>query len=228
MAEGGCFKNLLAGIGCLTVLAVGGVVGWHYRAQLGGLYRSIVGRESPAPAPGLGADSVASGGRPSAHAFESARSKQQAIARQGGPGYVTLTADEMASLIAVRLGPAGRAALDSIEVWLSENRFEVRAVLDTRLFGSALPRPVADLLSAREPVSVSGGARVAGVGAVAWQPDSFTVRSFPFPRSAVPALVGKLTGRADGIVQIPVPPSVGDLRIRAAGVTFYRRAEGER
>ncbi|HLB36691.1 MAG TPA: hypothetical protein VJL31_08995 [Gemmatimonadales bacterium] len=223
MAEGGCFKNLLAGIGCLTVLTVGGIVGWQYRAQLGGLYRSIVERESQASSPGSGADSVPTMGRPSALAFESARSKQEAIARRDGPGYVTLSADEMASLIAVGLGPAGRAALDSIAVTLHDNRLAFQASLNTSLLGAALPGPLAGMLSAREPVRVSGPARVAAVGAVAWKPDSFVVRSFPFPESAVPVVVNKLTGRPDGIVPISVPPTVGDLRIRTSGVTFYRR-----
>jgi len=223
MAEGGCFKNLLAGIGCLTVLTVGGIVGWQYRAQLGGLYRSIVERESQASSPGSGADSVPTMGRPSALAFESARSKQEAIARRDGPGYVTLSADEMASLIAVGLGPAGRAALDSIAVTLHDNRLAFQASLNTSLLGAALPGPLAGMLSAREPVRVSGPAQVAAVGAVAWKPDSFVVRSFPFPESAVPVVVNKLTGRPDGIVPISVPPTVGDLRIRTSGVTFYRR-----
>lgn len=226
MAESGCFKNLLAGVGCLTLAAVGGVVGWQFRAQLSGLYRSIVERESPGPSRGPGADTVPTTGRPSAQAFESARNKQAAMARRDGPGYVTLSADEMASLIAVGLGPAGRAALDSVAVTLHESRLEVRAVLNTGLLGAALPGPLAGILSPREPVRVSGGARVAAVGAVAWEPDSFVVRSFPFPASAVPVLVNRLTGRPDGIVPIPVPRTVGDLRIRPSGVTFYRRGDG--
>lgn len=226
MAEGGCLRNLLAGIGCLTVVAVGGIVGWQYRAQLGGLYRSIVERRSPAqPSSQLGSDSVPRTGRPSAQAVETARRKQEAMARRDGPGYVTLSADEMASLVAQGLGSAGRAALDSIEVTLREDRFEVRAALKTELLGSAVLGPLAGILSAREPVRVSGPARVAAVGAVAWEPDSFVVRSFPFPSSAVPLLVNQLTGRPDGIVAIPVPPPVGDLRIRPSGVTFYRREE---
>lgn len=225
MAEGGCFKNLLAGIGCLTVVTVGGIVGWHYRAQLGGLYRSIVERRSPASAPGSGTDTVPSTGRPSAQALDSARRKRDALARPNGPAYVTLTADEMAALVASGVGPAGRAALDSITVTLGDDRFEFRAVLKTQVLREALPGPLAGILGAREPISVSGPARVAAKGAVAWEPDSFVVRSFPFPRSAVPVLVNKLTGRPDGIVPIPVPTTVGDLRIRPDGVTFYRRGD---
>jgi hypothetical protein len=130
----------------------------------------------------------------------------------------------MASLVAAGLGIAGRAAVDSLVVTLDENRLGLQAVLNTSLLGAALPDPLRAILSDTEPIRVSGGARVAAMGAVAWEPDSFVVRSFPFPRSAVPVLVNKLTGRPDGIVPIPVPRAVGDLRIRPSGVTFYRRS----
>ncbi len=222
MAGNGCLKNALAGVGCLTLLVVGGVVGWHYRAQLAGLYHSIVDRESPESA--SPADSVSATGRPTPQALETAHRKQEAMARPGGPAYVTLSADEMAALVAEGLGPGGRAAVDSIEVTLGEDRFAFRAALKTDLLGSKLLGPLAGVLGAREPVRVSGPARVAAVGAVAWEPDSFVIRSFPLPRSAVPLLVNRLTGRPDGIVPIPVPPAVGDLHIRPDGVRFYRRA----
>lgn len=226
MAGNGCFKNALAGVGCLTVLLVGSVVGWHYRAQLAGLYHSIVEREPPAaPAP---ADSGSAVGRPTPQALGSASRKQDEMTRRGGPAYVTLTADEMAALIAKGLGAPLRAALDSLEVTLGEDRFAIRAALKMDLLGDKLLGPLASVFGAREPVRVSGPARVAAVGAVAWEPDSFAVRSFPLPRSAVPLLVNKLTGRPDGIIPIPVPSTVGDLRIRPGGVTFYRRTEGVR
>jgi hypothetical protein len=92
-------------------------------------------------------------------------------------------------------------------------------VLGPRVLG-----PFAAMFGNREPVAVSGPARVAAVGAIAWEPDSFVVKSFPFPKSTVPMLVNRLTGRPDGVVPIPVPPTVGDMRIRASGVTFYRRS----
>lgn len=226
MAGNGCFKNALAGVGCLTVLAVGGVAGWHYRAQLAGLYRSMV--ERPAPPSQPAPNSVAATGRPTPQALEAARRKQQEMARPGGPAYVTLSADEMAALIGEGLGRAGRAALDSLEVTLGEDRFTLGAALRMDLLGDKLLGPLAGVFGEREPVRVSGPARVAAVGAVAWEPDSFAIRAFPLPRSAVPLLVNRLTGRPDGLVPIPVPTSVGDLHIRPGGVTFYRRTESER
>jgi hypothetical protein len=223
MAGNGCLKDTLAGVGCLTLLVVGSIVGWHYRAQIAGAYRSLRGGDRPAAA----SDSAPSTGRPSPAALDSARRKWNDMAKRDGPVSVTLSADELASLVAQSLGPAGRAAVDSIQVTLSEDRFTLRALLKLELLGKGLRGPVAGALGEREPISVSGPAHVAAVGAVAWQPDSFAIRSFPLPQSAVPLLVNKLTGRPDGVVAIPVPVTVGDLHIRPRGVTFYRR-DGER
>ncbi len=223
MPGNGCLKDTLAGVGCFTLLVIGGVLGWHYRAQVAGLYHSFRGDDRPPAHAGAPADSAAATGRPSTEALEAARAKWDDMARRDGPAYLRLTASELAALIAQGLGPAGRAALDSIQVTLGEDRFTFRASLKMDLLGKGLLGPLAEVLGAREPVSVSGPARVAAVGAVAWEPDSFVVRSFPLPRSAVPRLVNKLTGRPDGVVPINVPPTVGDLHIRPDGVTFYRR-----
>ena len=57
----------------------------------------------------------------SAAGLEAARRKWEEMARSDGPAYVTLTVDELASLIAQGLGPAGRAAVDSIAVCASSD-----------------------------------------------------------------------------------------------------------
>lgn len=256
----GCFRNLLASVGCLTVLAVGGVVAWVYRAQVAGLYRSVFRAEAPvtppsaesvppppqpvvptaparvpdaarpapstergaAPRPADVAEQAPRPGRPSAAALRSARAKEASMARRDGPSYVVLTADEMASLIADGLDPAARAALDSLETTLMVDRFELRGQIKTAVLEGMLG-PLGAMLNEREPLVIAGAARVAGVGVVAWEPDSLMLRAFPFPRAAIPLLVNRLTGGNDGTLLIAVPPTVGDLRIRPSGATFYRR-----
>ncbi len=224
----GMLKILLAGIGCLTVFAVSGLVAWQYRAQIAGLYHSATGGGGNGPGGGEPSaparQDAGPTGRPSVQALQSARRKQDAMAVPKGPAYLVLTANEMASLIADGLTPVGRQALDSISVTLGQDRFELRAVLRTTKLGSGILGPLTYMLNPWEPVRASGPARVAGVGVAAWEPDSFVVRSFPFPRSTVPMILNRLTGRLDGLVPIPVPPTVGDLRIRPEGVTFYRRS----
>ena len=216
---GGCLRNMMALAGCATLLVVGGVLGWHYRAQVAGVWRSFLdGRDAPAT---LAPDSVI--GRPSEAALASAFEKTGEMARRDGPGVIVLTADEMVSLIHWGLGPLARGALDSMAVELREDRFALQAQLDTRIFTDELLGPLAGALQGREPVRLAGPARMAGTGVVAWEPDEIVIRAFPFPAAAVPRLVNALTMGSDGIIPIAVPPTVGEIRIRPAGVTFYRR-----
>lgn len=215
----GCFRNLLAGVGCLTVLVVGGIVGWQYRAQVAGVWRSVAGERTSAGVVGRAV------GRPSPRALQSAEMKELAISRANGPGFVTLSAEEMASLIEARLDPLARQAIDSVTVTLGDARFVLEAEIRTDLFSRDLLGPFASMLEATQPIRVSGPARVTEPGTLLWAVDEFMIRSFPFPESAIPRLVDKLTGRTDGAFVIRVPETVGDVRIRADGVTFYRKAD---
>ena len=217
---GGCLKNVFAMVGCVTLLLVGGIAAWQYRAQLAGLYRSVVGGVAPGdPA------AVVERGRATPDALASALAKRAALARPDGPSYIVLSAAEMAALVHDGLPPAAGAVLDTVAVVLERDRFTLRAWLNTGIFTDELLGPFAGALDGPEPVIITGPARVAGPGLVAWTPDAFTIRQFPFPEAAVPRLVNRITGRADGAFPLAVPPTTGDLRIRADGVTFYRRID---
>jgi hypothetical protein len=74
-----------------------------------------------------------------------------------------------------------------------------------------------------EPVWVSGPARATAPGVIAWAPDSFVVRNFMLPQSAIPVLVRRLTGGSDGAIAIAVPPTVSRIQIGPGAVTFSRR-----
>ncbi|HEX9730299.1 MAG TPA: hypothetical protein VGA37_17525 [Gemmatimonadales bacterium] len=218
---GGCLKNLFAMVGCATLLVVGGIVAYQYRDQIAGAVQSVRER-------GGGRADTAAGptvGLPSGEALASAQRKEAEIGRRGGAGFVVLTADEMASLIEAGLDPVARRALDSLRVVLDDDRFTLQAQLRTDIFGGDLLGPIAGLLEAREPLELAGPAAVNRPGSVAWKPDYFRIRSFPFPQLVVPKLVDRLTGRTDGIVPIIVPTTVGDVRIRGSRVTFYRRTD---
>lgn len=213
----GCFRNFFALIGCAVVLIVLAVVGWEYRAQLGGIARSVLGSEPGAPV----ADTVAVG-VPSADALASAERKEAAILSSRGPAFVSLTAAEMASLIDRRLDPVARGALDSISVQLSEGTFSLAASVRTDLFSPELLGPFADLLGSTHPMRMAGPGRLVGPGRLSWDVNEFVIHAFPFPQSAIPRLIDRLTGGSDGAFVIPIPKTVGDVRVRADGVTFYR------
>src|SRR5262245_15201858 len=105
----GCLKNVLAMVGCLTLLVLAGAAGWIYRDQLIGLYRSMMHQ----PAHSATAER-AEAGRPSAGGLREAQSKQAALNQRGGPGAVVLTADQVASLIEAGLDRNARRAIDSL------------------------------------------------------------------------------------------------------------------
>lgn len=220
----GCLRNFLASVGCLTLLFLGSFFAWHYRSQLLGLYRSVRGeRTADSSAPRAGAAGSVPG-RATPQALTSARRKQELIGRASGPPYVVLDASEMVALIVEGLAPAARRALDSVEVVLLEDRFVLRAQLLTGALQGLLG-PLAGMLDGSEPLTVAGPASVTRPGVVAWEPDSFMVRAFPFPREAIPSLVDRLSGGSDGAFLVPVPKTVVDLKISPEGVVFYRRVE---
>jgi len=213
----GCFKNLLATVGCLTMLVAITGGGWVFRDQLLGAYRSVIGAE-----PRAAADSTV--GAPSARALRSAEAKEASLGARG-TGYVRLSADEMASLIDARLAPPARAAVDSLRVVLTEGRIALEARVKLAVFGKDLLGPLSGLLDASERLRMAGGAQMREPGQLAWRCDEFIIVSFPFPPSVIPALVNRMTGRDDGVFIISVPRAVGEVRVRADGVTLYRRVE---
>ncbi len=214
--KGGCFRNFFAIVGCFTVMVVGGLGTWYFWPQIVGTYQSIRGTTPPA-APTVGV--------PSDAAYRSAERKEASIARRGGAGYVKLSADEMASLIARRLSPGVQQVTDSITVTLYPERLVLEGQILLDVFGRDVLGPLVEFLGSRQPVKMGGGVTVRGTGQVAWNVDEFVIRAFPFPGSAIPRLVNRMTGDTLGAFPIPVPETVGEVHVEPDGVTFYRKVQ---
>jgi hypothetical protein len=224
---GGCVQRLIALVGCATILLVTGALAWQFRDEIRALYHSQVEsrvrNDTPARTtnPEAEPDSVASMGVPSRQARRSAERKEATIGKRDGPAYVVFNANEMAALVDARLDPAARRSLDSLRVSLGKDRFTIHAQVRAESFGDILG-PLAGFFASREPLRATGPARLQRAGVVAWRPEELFIRTFPVPGVVIPRLVNHLTGHDDGAFHITVPPTVGDLRIRADGVTFYR------
>jgi hypothetical protein len=170
----GLIRDTLAGIGCLTVVAAGAVALYQYRTPLGRLAKRTIAQYGEA-------DTVRATGYPSAEALRRARQKEADLTWSGGPSRVTVTADEMAALVHDGLDPAARAALDSLRVTLAPGRFALEARVRTDRLGRDVLGPLSGVLDEWEPLRMSGPASLADTGRVAWRPDEFQVRAFPFP-----------------------------------------------
>lgn len=213
----GCLRNAFAGLGVVATLAAAGFGVWHFRERIDKAYHAI-GRDQPA------ADATNSEvGYYSPKDLETALAKERSIAGNGGPDHVVLSAAEMASVVRDRLDPGARLVLDSIGVRLRRDTLTLVAVLLTGPFGGDLLGPLRGILNPREPLKLSGVAEIREPGVISWSIDEFMVSSFPFPQAAVPLLVKHLTGSPDGVILMTVPPSVLDLTVRPAGITFSRR-----
>ncbi|MFQ5703940.1 MAG: hypothetical protein ACE5HT_07955 [Gemmatimonadales bacterium] len=213
-------KNVFAWFGvALATLVMAGIGVWHYRERIDDAYHSMERRGKPKTA------AIASSvGYYSRRHLAAALEKEGSIAQPQGPDFVVLSAAEMASIIRDRLDPGARLVLDSIGVELRPDTLTLHAVLLTRRFGGDLLGPLRGMLRSREPIQLSGVPTMREPGVIDWKIDAFVVRSFPFPRAAVPLLVNHLTGSSDGVIVITVPPSVRRLGIRPDGITFSRRA----
>lgn len=216
---GGCIKNFFATLGCLVFLLLVGLGAWVFRDQLGDAYRRVVGRDPPF---GAGADSTL--GVPSAEALRSAERKEAAMA-EGRDGAVRLSADEIAALVESRLDADVRKAVDSLRVVLYEDRLALEGRVRLDVFGGDLLGPLAGMLDSSERLRMAGALEALEPRWLAWDCDEFVLVGFPFPASVIPALVNRMTGRSDGAFPIPVPETVGDVRVRPDGVTLYRRTD---
>ena len=214
----GCFKNVFAGIGCLVVAILIGVAAWYFRADLVDGYHRLVGSEATDP----GSITVA---YPSDADLRVAERREREITERDGPSRITMSPEQMASIVQDRLPPQAKRALDSLGVILERDRFSIQADLLTEIFGRDLLGPLQGIIDPREPIRISGPLDMPGPGVVAWNVDEFVISSFPFPGPAIPLLVDRLTGGTDGVFLIAVPPTVGSVRVRSSGVTFYRRDE---
>ena len=215
---GGCIRNFFATLGCLAFLALVGLGAWVFRDQLGDVYRRFTGSEPPFAA---GADSTV--GVPSVDALRSAERKAE-VMEVGRDGFVRLSADEVAALVESRLDPSVRTAVDSLRVVLYPDRLVLEGRVRLDVFGRDLLGPLADMFDSSERLRMAGVLEVLEPRRLAWECDEFVLVGFPFPASVIPALVNRMTGRGDGAFPIPVPETVGDVRVRPDGVTLYRRA----
>ena len=162
-------------------------------------------------------------GRASPAALASARTKENSMRQVSGPESVTLSPDEMASLVEANLDAQARRTIDSIRIRLQPGRLMLQAVIVTAAIGDVLG-PMSMMLDSTEPLAVAGPARAMKAGLITWEPDSVVIRSFSFPQAAIPRLVSRLTGTADGSIPIAVPPNVRTIWITPSGVTFSRKA----
>lgn len=152
------------------------------------------------------------------------------LARADGPAFVAIDGADAAALALRQLRQRLPSGMGDVAVRVGGSDVEWRAVVRPADFGGGdALGPVIRMLPERDTLVVAGtleGVR-AGLG-------QFRVRGVRFGDMPVPTRVfvpalrraagvqGGVTGLADDAFAVPLPASVGDVRVREGRVTFYR------
>ena len=191
----------------LALLVLGGFVAWSHREE-------ILRRVHQWTAPSA-RDSVGYG---SAARAPAAQRKLESLG--GARDTVLLSAGEVANLIAAAAADRMPRALDSIEVRLGHDDLEVRARVDTRNVPLAFG-PLSRVIRDHEPIEAGGRLLYRHSGLAEWAITRARVRGLPLPRDVLGRLLARVGGTSESVVPIPLPPSVGGLRVSPAGVVLY-------
>ena len=212
----GCLRALFVWIGCLVVLLALLALGWLYREQLGDLYRRFRGMP-----PRVKVTYVASDSTPAA-----ADAALRRLGGRGGPAYVELTAGQVGAMIDAVLQRTGAHAVDSVQVALLDGEVRLRGSLDMTQIPPSLLGPLRGALGPRESIEIGGPLSVDPIGRLLWSVTSLSVKSFPFPRSTIPAVVRQLRipGAEGNAVPVPGLTNLRDVQVTAGAERFYRRA----
>ncbi len=196
-------------LGLLLLLGLGAAL-WIYRRDV----RRVVHEWTREPA---AAEAI---GRPDPGRVEAVRRRIDSLA-VAGRDSVVLTAEDLASAMALLGERAAPGAIDSVTVRLDRDDLEVSAIVETK----RLPLPASNLpgvLRDRERVTLGGPATLRRVGEAEWRVDRIRIRGIPVPPALVDGVVRRLSERArDRVLIVWLPARVEGLRVTPDGVTLY-------
>ncbi|MBC7894873.1 MAG: hypothetical protein H7066_05650 [Cytophagaceae bacterium] len=213
----GCLRQ----VGCLVLLVVLGLGGWLTRELW---WERATGR--PLHPETTWSPVEPEDGPP-------ARKRIEALERRQGDVFTTLTPGEVAALILGETGGRLPPGVQDVETSVVGDALSIRASVDlTTLRSVDGLGPLRALLTARQPVTITGRPRVVARGRGAFDVQSLKVGGIEVPSPALGALIRQLDRGADGEREISgssgrsitfaVPRYVGDIRVARGRVVLYK------
>lgn len=159
----------------------------------------------------------------------SGRAKIEQLGQPRGPASVALRPAEIAGYV---LEEATRGlAAEGAEAAVTGDRVYVRSALRLRELGGDVLGPLAGMLGERDSLLLGGTLEVLEPGRGQFRVAELRVRDLALPTAALPRLMRRLrsanapAGLAEDALELPVPPSVGDVRVARGRVTLYRETQ---
>ncbi|HEY3934042.1 MAG TPA: hypothetical protein VGL65_05430 [Gemmatimonadales bacterium] len=203
-----CLGRLLL----LAFIAIVALAAWLFRSDL---RRWINQRARP------GSTAVETG-RPSAAGVANATARLDRMERERLDS-VTISAAEMASLLANGVHFLPGASRDSLSLELGDGELRMRTVIDS----AAIPGPWRKLMAMKfgryATVVARGPVAPVRAGLGEFSIDHLSIDGVPLPADVVSRLIAAVTGRAgERRVEFALPPQVGGFRVHHDGVIVYR------
>jgi hypothetical protein len=206
-------------IGCLTVLALGVIVGWLLRDRLfAGLRPAAETTAAVAAWEPLTPEGAAR-----------MRTALATLQRPTGPVFATVKAGDLASYVLQQLVKQLPPSADSIEAAAFGDRLYVRASVKPADFGgNDILGPLSGFLSDRERMQFGGAFHIVRPGLAEFRVQEIRLRDFPIPPRAIPKLLQRVERGArppglspDGLPLV-VPDYIGDVRVEPGKITLYK------
>jgi hypothetical protein len=212
----GCLGRL----GCLVLLVIAAILAWFTRDRW---YPRFFGDRG---AVGSAWEPVTDSGAAVADRAVSSLSKS------GGPSYVTLSASQLAALIASRAGGGLPSSVDSVQAAIEDDKVLLRASIQLdEIRGLDGLGPLGSLLNRRERLQVSGTLDVVRQGLAEYKVESAQIGELPLPRAAIPRLIARMsrTPRPEGVsdngIPFRIPDDIADVRVSRGRVTVYKNVQ---
>jgi hypothetical protein len=210
----------IARLGCLIVLVCLAVVGWFTRD------RWLPARFRPHSA----ATTQSARWEPLSPAGAArAQTALTKLAQPTGPAFQTLSSSDLASYAMGALSRQLAGTVDSVETRVSGDTVAMRGVVQTAKLGGL--GSIASMLSDRERVQLAGTFRVIEPGVAEFQVREVHIGSVPIPSGMIPELLKRMRrgptppGTSANALPVPIPKSVGDIRVARGKVTLYKSGQ---
>ncbi len=210
----GCIRKL----GCLVILAIALAVGYYWWAR--------VPDEEPA-APGTRAVVW----EPLNSAL-GAQARASVDALGAGQSYAALSPGQVASYIFLEMANGLPESAEDLEAAVINDRLAVRGLVSLAdIGGSRILGPLAQVISDRDTLMLSGTMNVLATGEGQFVVRELRFGSFRVPSGVIPRIVRQIDKTEDrgplapNAILLPLPPGVADVRVGNGLVTLYRRPQ---
>lgn len=207
----GCIRKL----GCLVILAVALAVAYYWYARV--------------------PDEESAAARPRAVVWErlspalGAQGRAAVEGLAGGQPYAALSAGQVASYIFIEMANALPEAAQDLEAAVIGDRLAVRGLVSLAdIGGSKILGPLAQMLSDRDTLLLSGTMNVLATGEGQFVVQELRFGNFRAPSGIIPRIVRQIDKTADrgplapNAIFLPLPQGVGDVRVGGGMVTLYQ------